>query len=167
MSVFLGLRAFYVVQDLVTLVDARPNFLFASKACRVVEIANDAPIPNVKAPPQVRRTRLRQSQSPEGSMAPSRTWPPAQAANHAAAAPKSAAAPAANAIMTPVRRARAIFSLALAATSSTRRSASGSPSAEDRLPKSLRFAESDVIIFVVRASGVHELGYGHKWDWEA
>src|SRR4051794_11495894 len=42
-----------------------------------------------------------------------------------------------------------------------------SPSAEDRLPKSLRFAESDVIIFVVRASGVHELGYGHKWDWEA
>ena len=31
----------------------------------------------------------------------------------------------------------------------------------------LRFAESDVIIFVVRASGVHELGYGHKWDWEA
>ena len=41
------------------------------------------------------------------------------------------------------------------------------PSAEDRLPKSLRFAESDVIIFVVRASGVHELGYGHKWDWEA
>jgi hypothetical protein len=24
-----------------------------------------------------------------------------------------------------------------------------------------------VIIFVVRASGVHELGYGHKWDWEA
>ena len=42
-----------------------------------------------------------------------------------------------------------------------------SPSAEDRLLKSLRFAESDVIIFVVRASGVHELGYGHKWDWEA
>ena len=30
------------------------------------------------------------------------------------------------------------------------------PSAEDRLPKSLCFAESDVIIFVVRASGVHE-----------
>jgi hypothetical protein len=44
---------------------------------------------------------------------------------------------------------------------------SPSPSAEDRLPKSLRFAESDVIIFVVRASGVHELDYGHKWDWEA
>jgi hypothetical protein len=42
MSVFLGLRAFYVVQDLVTLVDARPNFLFASKACRIVEIAIDA-----------------------------------------------------------------------------------------------------------------------------
>jgi hypothetical protein len=48
-----------------------------------------------------------------------------------------------------------------------RRSCEESPSAEDRLPKSLRFAESDVIIFVVRASGVHELGYGHKWDWEA
>jgi hypothetical protein len=42
-----------------------------------------------------------------------------------------------------------------------------SPSAEDRLSKSLRFAECDVIIFVVRASGVHEVGYGHKWDWEA
>jgi hypothetical protein len=42
-----------------------------------------------------------------------------------------------------------------------------SPSAEDRLPKSLHFAESDVIIGVVRARSVHEVGYGHKWDWEA
>ena len=41
-----------------------------------------------------------------------------------------------------------------------------SPSAEDRLPKSPRFAES-MCIFVVRASDVDELGYGHKWDWEA
>ena len=39
-------------------------------------------------------------------------------------------------------------------------------SAEDRLPKSLHFAESDVIIGVVRARSVHEVGYGHKWDWE-
>ena len=45
--------------------------------------------------------------------------------------------------------------------------ASPSPSAEDRLPKSLHFAESDVIIGVVRARSVHEVGYGHKWDWEA
>jgi hypothetical protein len=42
-----------------------------------------------------------------------------------------------------------------------------SPSAEDRLPKSLHFAESDVIIGVVRARSVHEVSYGHKWDWEA
>ena len=44
MGVFLVLRAFYLVQDFVSLVDAGPNFLFASKACRVAEIANDAPI---------------------------------------------------------------------------------------------------------------------------
>src|SRR5262245_21223409 len=42
-----------------------------------------------------------------------------------------------------------------------------SPSAEDRLPKSLHFAESDVIMGVVRAGSVHAGGYGHKWDWEA
>ena len=42
-----------------------------------------------------------------------------------------------------------------------------SPSAEDRLPKSLHFVESDVIIGVVRARSVHEVGYGHKWHWEA
>jgi hypothetical protein len=42
-----------------------------------------------------------------------------------------------------------------------------SPSAEDRLPKLLHFAESDVIIGVVRAGSVHKVGYGHKWDWEA
>ena len=41
------------------------------------------------------------------------------------------------------------------------------PSAEDRLPKSLHFAEFDVIIGVVRARSVHEVGYGHKWDWES
>jgi hypothetical protein len=44
---------------------------------------------------------------------------------------------------------------------------SWSPSAEDRLPKWLHFAESDVIIGFVRARSVHEVGYGHKWDWEA
>ncbi len=37
-----------------------------------------------------------------------------------------------------------------------------SPSAEDRLPRSLHFAEFDVIIGVVRARSVHEVGYGHK-----
>jgi hypothetical protein len=42
-----------------------------------------------------------------------------------------------------------------------------SPFAEDRLSKSLHFAESDVLIGVVRARSVHEVGYGHKWDWEA
>jgi hypothetical protein len=39
---------------------------------------------------------------------------------------------------------------------------SSSPSAEDRLPKSLHFAESDVIIDVVRARSVHKVGNGHK-----
>jgi alanine racemase len=42
-----------------------------------------------------------------------------------------------------------------------------SPSAEGRLPKWFHFAESDVIIGVERARSVHEVGYGHKWDWEA
>jgi hypothetical protein len=37
-----------------------------------------------------------------------------------------------------------------------------SSSAEDRLPKSLHFAESDVIIGVVRVRSVHKVGYGHK-----
>ena len=44
MGVFLVLRAFYLVLNFVSLVDAGPSFLFASKACRVAEIANDAPI---------------------------------------------------------------------------------------------------------------------------
>ena len=44
---------------------------------------------------------------------------------------------------------------------------STSPSAEDRLPKSFHFAESNLIIGVVRARSVHEVGYGHKWHWEA
>ena len=38
------------------------------------------------------------------------------------------------------------------------------PSAEDRLPKSLHFAESDVIIGVVRARSVHKVCYGHNCD---
>jgi hypothetical protein len=41
------------------------------------------------------------------------------------------------------------------------------PSAECRLPNSLHFAESDVIIGVVRARSVHEVGYGHGCDWAA
>jgi hypothetical protein len=40
-----------------------------------------------------------------------------------------------------------------------------SPSAEERLPKSLHFAESDVINGVVRARSVHKVGYGHNRDW--
>ena len=38
------------------------------------------------------------------------------------------------------------------------------PSAGGRLPKSLNFAESDVILGVVRARSVHEVGYGHNCD---
>src|SRR5664279_3870262 len=36
------------------------------------------------------------------------------------------------------------------------------PYAEDRLPESLHFAESDVILGVVRARSVHKIGYGHN-----
>src|ERR1035437_10247589 len=38
------------------------------------------------------------------------------------------------------------------------------PSAEGRLPESLHFAESDVILGVVRARSVHKIGYGHNCD---
>src|SRR5665647_3674623 len=41
------------------------------------------------------------------------------------------------------------------------------PSAEGRLPESLHFAESDVILGVVRARRVHKIGYGHNCDWAA
>jgi hypothetical protein len=41
------------------------------------------------------------------------------------------------------------------------------PSAEGRLPESLHFAESDVILGVVRARSVHKIGYGRNWDWAA
>jgi hypothetical protein len=51
--------------------------------------------------------------------------PPAHAANHEAAEPSNAAAPAVKAITTALLRAREMFSFARAATSSTRRSASG------------------------------------------
>src|SRR5665647_203726 len=41
------------------------------------------------------------------------------------------------------------------------------PSAEGRLPESLHFAESDVILGVVRARSVHKIGYGPNCDWAA
>jgi hypothetical protein len=41
------------------------------------------------------------------------------------------------------------------------------PSAESRLPESLHFAESDVIVGVVRVRSVHKVVYGHKGDWAA
>jgi hypothetical protein len=41
------------------------------------------------------------------------------------------------------------------------------PYAEGRLPESLHFAESDVILGVVRARSVHKIGYGHNCDWAA
>jgi hypothetical protein len=42
-----------------------------------------------------------------------------------------------------------------------------SPSAQGRLPESLHFAESDVILGGVRARSVHKAGYGHNCDWAA
>jgi hypothetical protein len=45
--------------------------------------------------------------------------------------------------------------------------AAWSPSAECRLPESFNFAESDVILGVVRARSVHKVGYGHNCDWAA
>lgn len=44
MGLFLALRAFDPVQDFVSLIDSWPNLLLASKASRVVEVADDAPI---------------------------------------------------------------------------------------------------------------------------
>ena len=44
---------------------------------------------------------------------------------------------------------------------------SQSPSAEGRLPESLHFAESDVIVGVVRVRSVHKVVYGHNGDWAA
>ena len=44
MCLFLALRAFDPVQDFVSLIDSWPNLLLASKASRVVEVADDAPI---------------------------------------------------------------------------------------------------------------------------
>jgi hypothetical protein len=41
------------------------------------------------------------------------------------------------------------------------------PSAESRLPESLHFAESDVIVGVVRVRSVHKVVYGHNGDWAA
>jgi site-specific DNA recombinase len=41
------------------------------------------------------------------------------------------------------------------------------PSAEGRLPESLHFAESDVILGVVRARSVHKIGYKRNWGWAA
>jgi hypothetical protein len=42
-----------------------------------------------------------------------------------------------------------------------------SSSGQGRLPESLHFAESDVILGVVRARSVHKIGYGRNCDWAA
>jgi len=42
-----------------------------------------------------------------------------------------------------------------------------SSSGQGRLPESLHFAESAVILGVVRARSVHKVGYGHNCDWAA
>src|SRR5664280_669014 len=44
---------------------------------------------------------------------------------------------------------------------------SKSSSGQGRLPESLHFAESAVILGVVRARSVHKVGYGHNCDWAA
>ena len=66
-----------------------------------------------------------QSQSAGTASRPSRYRPPVTAAAQAAMAPSKAAAPAMNAKMTALLRARLMSCFARAATSSTRRSASG------------------------------------------
>ena len=45
--------------------------------------------------------------------------------------------------------------------------ASLSSSGQGRLPESLHFAESTVILGVVRARSVHKVGYGHNCNWAA
>jgi hypothetical protein len=41
---FFALRVLHLVQDFIALVDPRPGFLFARKARRVIEVADDPPI---------------------------------------------------------------------------------------------------------------------------
>jgi hypothetical protein len=48
MGVFVALRALYPVQNFVALVDSWSSLLLASKADRVVEVADDAPIPEME-----------------------------------------------------------------------------------------------------------------------
>jgi hypothetical protein len=43
----------------------------------------------------------------------------------------------------------------------------GSSSGQGRLPESLHFAESDVILGAVRARSVHKVSYGHNCNWAA
>jgi hypothetical protein len=44
MGLFFALRALHPVQNFIALVDSRSSLLLASKARRVVEVADDAPI---------------------------------------------------------------------------------------------------------------------------
>jgi len=48
MGLFIALGTLYLVQDFIALVHSRSSFLLASKADRVLEIADDAPIPEME-----------------------------------------------------------------------------------------------------------------------
>jgi hypothetical protein len=57
MGLFVALRALYPVQNFVALVDSWSSLLFASKADRVVEVADDAPIPEMQLRREIKLNR--------------------------------------------------------------------------------------------------------------
>jgi hypothetical protein len=48
MGLFVALRTLYPMQNFIALVDSWPRLLLASRADRVVEVADDAPIPEMQ-----------------------------------------------------------------------------------------------------------------------
>src|SRR5437667_8371503 len=57
MGLFVALRALYPVQNFVALVDSWSSLLLASKADRVVEAADDAPIPEMQFRREIKLNR--------------------------------------------------------------------------------------------------------------
>ena len=57
--------------------------------------------------------------------------------------------------------------LVLGASDAALGASNASPSAKGRLPECLHFAESEVMLGVVRGRSVHKFRYGHNFGWAA
>jgi hypothetical protein len=57
MGLFIALGTFYPVQDFIALVHSRSSLLLATKADRVLEIADDAPIPEMELRREIKLNR--------------------------------------------------------------------------------------------------------------